>query len=238
LNPSAPQRPVDYTEETLVTAILDGTYPPGATLPGERDLAALLGVTRPTLREVLRRLERDGWLTIHQGKSTAVNDVWREGGLNILSTVVRYRKHLPARFYLQLLEARCALAPAFMAAAVRRDPHAAAAILDGYDNLPDEPLAYAEFDWRVQHRMTIASGNPIYTLIFNGFAQLYLEAARRYFSQPDARAASHAFYATLHEAARRGDPDRVEAIVREAMQESIALWIRLNGSANLEEGHS
>ena len=55
----APKRPVEHAEDHLITAILDGTFPPGSTLPGERELSAQLGVTRPTLREVLRRLEGD-----------------------------------------------------------------------------------------------------------------------------------------------------------------------------------
>ena len=37
-------------------------------LPSERDLADKIGVTRTTLREVLQRLARDGWLTIQHGK--------------------------------------------------------------------------------------------------------------------------------------------------------------------------
>lgn len=36
---SCPQRPAAYAEQALVSAILDGTYPPGSTLPGERTLA-------------------------------------------------------------------------------------------------------------------------------------------------------------------------------------------------------
>ena len=42
-NWSAPQRPAVHAEQALLTAILDGTYPPGATLPGERELAARRG---------------------------------------------------------------------------------------------------------------------------------------------------------------------------------------------------
>ena len=58
----APARPRAHAESVLLAAILDGTFPPGTTLPGERTLAAQLGVTRPTLREALQRLARDGWL--------------------------------------------------------------------------------------------------------------------------------------------------------------------------------
>jgi GntR family negative regulator for fad regulon and positive regulator of fabA len=97
-NWSAPQRPNIYAEQLLLSAILDGTYPPDSSLPGERTLAAEMGVTRPTLREAIQRLSRDGWLTVQQGKSTIVNDYWREGGLNVLNTLIQHGRYLPAGF--------------------------------------------------------------------------------------------------------------------------------------------
>ena len=102
-NWSAPQRPNDYAEQMLVKAILDGTFAPGTTLPGERTLAAELGITRPTLREAIQRLARDGWLKVQHGKATQVNEFWREGGLNVLSTMVQHSDRLPADFVLNLL---------------------------------------------------------------------------------------------------------------------------------------
>jgi GntR family negative regulator for fad regulon and positive regulator of fabA len=226
-NLSAPQRPVDYAEQALVTAILDGTYPAGSTLPGERDLAAQLGVTRPTLREVLRRLERDGWLTVHQGKATTVNNIWRDGGLNVLSTLVRYSDHFPPDFIPNLLQVRLALAPAFVAAAVARDPAQVIAVVGQYADLPDEPDAFAAFDWNLQRCLTMVSGNPIYTLIINGFTEIYAAAARRYFARARARTASRTFYAALLDAARRQDVASAGQVTRAAMQQSIELWQEL-----------
>ncbi len=62
---------------------------PGLFLPAERELSELIGVTRTTLREVLQRLARDGWLTIQHGKPTKVNNFWETSGLNILETLAR-----------------------------------------------------------------------------------------------------------------------------------------------------
>ncbi|MGC9398232.1 MAG: fatty acid metabolism transcriptional regulator FadR [Anaerolineae bacterium] len=230
-----PQRPAEYAEETLVIAFVDGTYPPGSTLPGERRLAEQLGITRPTLREALQRLERDGWLTIQHGKSTVVNDFWREGGLNVLDTLVRYDLGLPATFVRDLLEVRLAMAPAYTHAAVAHDPQAVISRLSGHPDLAATPAAYAAFDWTLHHTLTLASGNPIYPLILNGFAGFYEKMARRYFATEKARATSAAFYAALLEAAERGDADAAERITREVMQKSIELWERLDTENTTED---
>lgn len=225
-NWSAPKRPAAHAEEALLNAIMDGTYPPGSTLPGERDLAAQLGVTRPTLRETLQRLACEGWLTIQQGKPTLVNDFWQAGGLGVLGTLVRYSRRLPPDFVPNLLEVRLALAPAYTRAAVARDPEAMAALLARHSALEDTPQALAAYDWDLHHRLTLASGNPVYTLILNGFADFYVEMAARYFVAPEARAASRAFYRALLAAARQADPPAAERITREVMEESIAFWQR------------
>jgi len=223
-NWSAPQRPAAYAEEALVTAILDGTYPPGSTLPGERDLAAQLGVTRPTLRETLQRLDCEGWLTIQQGKSTRINDFWLEGGLTVLGALVRYSEQLPSDFVPNLLEVRLALAPAYARAAVERSAAMVVACLAGHVDLADTPEAFAAFDWTLHRTLTIASRNPVYTLILNGFAGFYEQMARRYFASREAQNSSRAFYAGLLAAAQREDAAEAEQLTRSVMQESIALW--------------
>ena len=73
-------KPAQHAEHHIVASILDGAWPPGTQLPGERELAGQLGVTRQTLRETLQRLGQDRWITISHGKPTVVNDYWQAGG--------------------------------------------------------------------------------------------------------------------------------------------------------------
>lgn len=223
-NWTAPQRPAAHAEESLVSAILEGTYLPGSTLPGERELARQLGVTRPTLRETLQRLECEGWLTIRQGKSTSVNNIWEEGGLRVLGALVRYSEQLPPDFIPNLLEVRLALAPAYTRAAVERSASVVAACLEGNADLDDCPEAFAAFDWALHRTLTIASGNPVYTLILNGFAGFYEEMACLYFARTEARASSSSYFHALLGAARQGDASRAEKVTRATMQESLRLW--------------
>lgn len=221
---SPPLRPAIYAEQSLIGAILEGEFPPGSKLPSERDLAARLGITRPTLREALQRLERDGWLVIQQGKPTRVNDIWVQGGLNVLSALVHNEHDLPADFVPNLLAVRQVLAPAYTCAAVDRNPQRVADFLSTASRLDETPAAYASFDWQLHHMLTVASGNPIYTLILNGFAGFYEQMAQRYFRRPIARQASRDFYLALREAAASKDPTGAEIITRNMMQASLSLW--------------
>lgn len=76
----------------------------------------------------------------------------------------------------------------------------------------------------MHQRLTILSGNPVFTLILNGFEELYIAMAKRYFSYPNTRSRSRQFYQDLAQALRTMDPDLIEQITRQMMQESIALW--------------
>jgi len=55
--------------ERLLTVIKLGMVATGQRFPPERDLAKLLGVSRPTLREALRELQRAGYISSRRGRS-------------------------------------------------------------------------------------------------------------------------------------------------------------------------
>jgi len=77
--PPGSQRPslVDDTELALRAWLAAGTHRPGDRLPPELELAAMLGVSRGTLRTALDRLEETGEITRRQGSGTYVGQVVR-----------------------------------------------------------------------------------------------------------------------------------------------------------------
>jgi GntR family transcriptional regulator len=54
---------VDGAYYQLADALRRGVYPAGSRLPGERELAPQVGVSRSTLRHALDRLAEEGWLS-------------------------------------------------------------------------------------------------------------------------------------------------------------------------------
>lgn len=225
-----PLRPAELTESRLIAAILDGTFPINTTLPAERELAEKLGVTRPTLREALQRLGRDGWLEIHQGKPTRVRNYWQEGNLGLLNALTRDVDKLPPDFITQLLEARISLAPDYAALAVARHPAEVAKFLSPYRSLEDTAFAFSEADWQLHHRLTVASANPVYTLILNGFCNLYRLFGPIYFSIESNRRHSGTFYRELEAAAIHKDPQAARAVTLRIMTESLANYQKLNST--------
>jgi GntR family transcriptional regulator, negative regulator for fad regulon and positive regulator of fabA len=226
ISSSPPTTPAATAEQALIQAILRGTYPAGTSLPAERGLAAHLGVTRPTLREVLQRLERDGWITIQHGKPTRVNDYWRQGGLGVLSALVKTTGAIPLEFIPWLLEVRQVLGPAYVRRAVECQPDVVVGQLSTADCLDPAAEAYAAFDWALHRCLTVNSGNPVFALILNGFAGFYEAMAVLYFADPEARDVSARFYRDLRVAALARDPQAAERIAREVLDASVELWRR------------
>ena len=223
-----PGRPAELTESRLIAAILDGTFPINSFLPAERELSERLGVTRPTLREALQRLGRDGWLEIHQGKPTRIRNYWQEGNLGLLNAITQQPDRLPPDFITQLLEARISLAPDYAALAVARHSAEVVGQLKGYQSLDETPEAYSQADWELHHLLTVASANPVYTLILNGFRNLYLLFGPYYFFSESNRAHSRVFYRELEAAAIQKDPQAARAVTLRVMTESLSNYQKLN----------
>ncbi|MAT44583.1 MAG: fatty acid metabolism transcriptional regulator FadR [Anaerolineaceae bacterium] len=223
MNWYTPLKPAEIAEQRLVQAILENVFPINSFLPPERDLSAKIGVTRPTLREALQRLARDGWLEIHQGKPTRVRDYWSEGNLSVLSSIAKYEKDISPNFIIQLLEIRVLLSPTYTQLAIQKKPKLIADYLSNRPQNNDLAEHFAKFDWELQQLLAQNSGNPIFTLILNGFEELYKQKGILYFSTHAARENSENFYKQLWQAALEKDHQLAFQIALQTMQTSIQL---------------
>jgi GntR family transcriptional regulator len=88
---------VDDTEVALRGWLATGTHRPGDRLPPELELAAMLGVSRGTLRTALDRLEEAGEITRRQGSGTYVGQAFRPTAFHEGLEVLRPYSELAAR---------------------------------------------------------------------------------------------------------------------------------------------
>jgi len=221
------QSPAGFAEEYIIESIWNNRFPPGSILPAERELSELIGVTRTTLREVLQRLARDGWLTIQHGKPTKVNNFWETSGLNILETLARLDHDSVPQLIDNLLSVRTNIATIFIRTAIRQHPEKAQEVLATADRVEDHADAFAALDYSIFRGLAFASGNPIYGLILNGMKGLYTRIGRHYFSSPEARSLALGFYHRLGTICKEGLYDQVFDTVRTYGRESGEIWHRM-----------
>ncbi len=228
MTPEKMMKPAEYAEHLLLTSILNGELKPGQTLPGERKLAEQLGITRPTLRETLQRMAREGWFKISHGKSTIVNDYMAEGGMGLLSTLVQYSEYLPEKFIEHFLNIRCVLLPFLAWKAVTKNPDALQSYLEDVVCVEADAETFMEYDWELQRLMASMSGNPLYRMILNDFSDMYRKMGVEYYKFDNAKVSSLEYYAKLLEAVRKRDANSVETIVRDIMREAVDIWVTLS----------
>lgn len=219
-----PVKPAELAEQRIITAILDGSFEINSNLPAERELSIKVGVTRPTLREALQRLSRDGWIEIRQGKPTRVKDFWSEGNLNILSSIARYSNHLSLDFVKNLLQIRYLLCPTYAAMAAEKKPELIIDFLNRAPSKTDSAEVYSEYDFLLHQKLTQGSENPIFTMILNGFKELFTQKAIIYFEKEEPRKHSYHFYQELLIAFKEGDFQKVFMVSQKVMAESILFW--------------
>ena len=233
------QSPAGLAEEYIIKSIWNHRYAPGSILPAERELSELIGVTRTTLREVLQRLARDGWLTIQHGKPTKVNNFWETSSLNILDTLAKLEQEKLPQLVEQLFSARTNISVIFIHSALKRDVKSVLSVLATRNQLDDSADAYIDFDYQLYHVLALASGNPIYALIFNGFKSLYRRVGRYYFTDPAARMLALKFYDDLASLAKEGRLDVARILVRQYGTDSAKIWQELRqhlGDSTVFEG--
>jgi GntR family transcriptional repressor for pyruvate dehydrogenase complex len=115
--------------EQIVADVLSGEMQPGETLPSERRLAEVLGVSRPAVREALKRVSAAGLVEVRQGEATTVRDFRRHAGLDLLPRLLLRSGELDVSVVRSILEARLHNGPKVAELAAERRPAGLAALL-------------------------------------------------------------------------------------------------------------
>ncbi|MDP8162232.1 fatty acid metabolism transcriptional regulator FadR [Pasteurella skyensis] len=216
--------PAALAEEYIIKSIWNNTYPPHTYLPAERELADTIGVTRTTLREVLQRLAREGWLTIQHGKPTLVNNIWETGGTSVVEKLFQLDKSMAPFIIADILSLRTRMSDFYIPKAIKINPEGSLAIFEHLDDLEDTGQAYTEFDYHVFRSFTVIAEKPVYGLIFNSFKGLYNQIGGIYFNIPEGRKLARDFYYNLKTLCQHQDVEKVKECIKVHREQSGMLW--------------
>lgn len=156
-----PAKLVDRVFEELRQRIGEGNYPPETRLPGEHELAAMLGVSRPIVRDALGRLRDQGIVYSRQGAGTFVRAAVSP------QTQLAYSPVKTIADIQRCYEFRLTIEPfAAYFAAQRRDDAALRKIADALAELRDatsHQLHRTDADFRFHRAVAEAANNHYYT---------------------------------------------------------------------------
>ncbi len=224
------ERSSDIISHHITRLILGGELKSGESLQSERELATHYKVGRPTIREALQRLERDGWITSRKGMPAIVNAYWKQGNLMTIVTILQNEDEIPDEFIIYMLELRVSITPTYFKDALQNNRLKVISLFIPFEDGMDDAYWYADFDWHIQQQVAMLSQNPIYLLILNSFKDIYIRMAKKYFTDPAHRSASRDYYDRLLKWILDGDIQKAEQTIQDMMETSLRLWKqKMNG---------
>ncbi|PRJ72472.1 Fatty acid metabolism regulator protein [Haemophilus influenzae] len=218
------QSPAALAEEYIVKSIWQDVFPSGSNLPSERDLADKIGVTRTTLREVLQRLARDGWLTIQHGKPTKVNNIWDAAGPNIIETLIALDMQSAPLIIDNMLSLRSKMSESYIYEAVKNSPQKSTALFAELEQLQNTAQDYTEFDYQLFRQFTVVANKPFYRLIFNSLKGVYQRIGLLFFKEKKHRELTKQFYSEMQQICLEGNADAVVDCIRKHNLRSSTYW--------------
>ena len=186
LKPLASARRVDGVLERLRSLILTGSYPAGARLPNERELAEALGVNRSSVREALRWLEFLELIEVRHGQGSFVREISDSSALQLIEALLRDRRTVTADLLRQILEFRRHITVHVVELAARNRTsellERARALLAREAQAGSDPEAALELDVQMNTLLGEATGNLMYQFLSNLFTKLIRRLGPLYYN--------------------------------------------------------
>ncbi len=229
----------DEVFDQVLAEVVDGEIGAGESLPSERRLAEVLGVSRPAVREALQRMTQSRLVEVRHGGATTVRDFKRSAGLDLLPQLLVRRGELDPNVARSVLEARLAIGPAVAAlAAERGGPTLAAVLTDAVDALAatDDDVERQLHALKFWDLVVDAADSLVFRLMFNSMRAAYEPALEALAPAMAEEVGQSEAYRLLTAAIAAGDPDTARAaadrVLRPATDSLIAALAAL---ADLEE---
>jgi len=227
---SVPRRSLtDEVVDQVLDEVVDGALAPGDTLPSERKLAEVLGVSRPAVREALQRMAATRLLDVRHGGATTVRDYRRAGGLDLLPRLLVRAGRIDPGVARSVMEARLAVGPAVAALAAERGGTTLAASLgDVVDALAatDDVVERQRHALELWDQVVAAADSLVFQLMFNSLRSAYEPALELLGPLMAAEVSQTDAYRVLVAAIGAGDPatarSAAERVLRPATDSILA----------------
>ncbi|MGF1617485.1 MAG: FadR/GntR family transcriptional regulator [Acidimicrobiia bacterium] len=204
--------------ETIKSMILRSELAPFQRLPSEREMAAMLGVSRPTVRESVRALIVLNILESRHGEGTFVTSLDPE----LLTQPIDFVLKVDADTIPKLFEARFVLeAGAAALAASRISPGEVEELMDkvrAYERSIDRPEDCIAIDTEFHNDIMRAARSPILASLLNGLGSLMRESRQHTAQERQRRVETVKLLRQIVAALKAGDAEASRAAMTAHLQ--------------------
>ena len=228
LKPVARRLVPDEVFDQILSDVVDGELAPGESLPSERRLAEVLGVSRPAVREALQRMAQARLVEVRHGGATTVREFRRSAGLDLLPRLLVRNEELDVSVARSILEARLAIAPEVAALAAERGTPAL------YDALADAISALeADEDAVARQRAALTfwdhvvdgADSVVFRLMFNSLRAAYEPAIDALAVLMEAEVSQIDAYREVRAAIAAHDPEAARAAAERLLRPATTTLI-------------
>jgi DNA-binding FadR family transcriptional regulator len=207
--------------DQIVAEVLSGDMAPGAALPSERRLAEVLGVSRPAVREAIKRLTEAGLVEVRQGDATTVRDFRRHAGLDLLPRLLIRAGEVDVSVVRSILETRMHNGPKIAELAAQRRSPDLADLLDatiGALDAEDDPVERQRHALTFWDHVVDGADSIAFRLMYNTLRATYEPALPALATMMAAEVGRPNAYRDIAKAIRDGDPVVAEAAARALLE--------------------
>jgi DNA-binding FadR family transcriptional regulator len=167
----------EQVADRIRNLIIDEELRPNERLPGERNLAEQLGVSRIVIREAIKFLNAQGLVEIKSGSGTYIKKISSEHIIDTIGLYLKFRRS--DNSFRNLLEVRHSLEVDIAALAAERateeDLMAMETAINQMEAHIADPEQFAKHDLDFHSALATATGNEIYRLLLVPITDLLLD---------------------------------------------------------------
>jgi DNA-binding FadR family transcriptional regulator len=206
-------------QERIKRLIVDRRLPPGATMPTESELMALLGASRNSVREALKALQAMGIVEIRHGFGTYVGPMSLAPMIEGLAFRTVAGHHRGEDSLLQLLELREAVESGLVSRLAGRLPERdlveLGALVDRMEQQAAEGADLAETDRAFHATLYRRLGNALLGEVLEAFWDAFHRVRTDLVDLPQDPKVTCRQHREILDAVRSGDSARAEKAIRE-----------------------
>lgn len=211
----------DQIQEMVISEALR----PGDKLPGERELAEQLGVSRTVVREAIRLLSVRGLVEVKAGCGTYVREPSPKDAAAPIELLLKLRQCPDLIDHLYEIRHMIEVEIAGLAAerATEEDCAEMAAAIEGMAAHAGDPEQFIQYDLAFHSALAAATGNDLFSVLLHAIGDLWSKGVLLAYQAPGAAEDALGHHCNVLQQVRERDPDEARQAMREHIRHSQSL---------------